>query len=166
MRLQTRPLPLPRRDHPSKTFELQPLHSRCRQRTQSSTILAICKAFASRNRAFPVSPQPPPFAAYSLSCFLPDILRTRLETAPFHWPAVWRGTSPRPSPALRARPALPHPGTRHPLPRTSFRSADRLQQCQREHRLRHLGAETPKEESFASNCAHPALAAYCVAAEI
>src|SRR6266436_9388700 len=110
--------------------------------------------------------QPPPFAAYSLSCFLPDILRRLLEPAPSHWPAAWRGTSPRPSPASPARRASPHPGTTLPLPRTSFRSADRPQQCQREHRFRHLGADTPKEESFASNCAHPALAAYCVAAEI
>src|SRR6266404_7937376 len=111
-------------------------------------------------------PQPPPFAAYFLSCFLPDILRTRLDPAPYHCPAAWRGTSPLPSPASPARRALSHPGTALLLPRTSFRSEDRRQQCQPAPRFQHLGADTPKEESFASNCAHPALAVYCVAAEI
>src|SRR6266850_8301011 len=110
--------------------------------------------------------QPPPFAAYSLSCFLPDILGMPLEPAPSHWPAAWRGTSPLPLPASPARPASPHPGTTLPLPRTSFRSADRPQQCPPAPRFQDLGADIPKEESFASNCAHPALAAYCVAAEI
>src|SRR2546428_218014 len=52
--------------------------------------------------------QPPPFAAHSLSCFLPDILRRLLEPAPSHWPAAWRGTSLRPSRARPPRSARTH----------------------------------------------------------
>jgi len=83
-----------------QTSELQPLHSRCRQRqrTQSSTILAICKAFALEPRNFlsPLSRRP--FAAYSLSCFLPDILaRASIRRLPLG--RCLKRYSPTPSPA-------------------------------------------------------------------